>query len=422
MQNNEKKKRRILFRTEVDKMYNRKIGTDDEIIGDSVGFIITLMLGISLAFIAVSSTNIIGTIAFGAIATFFLLIAVALIMDAIGTISHKENNENTIEIYIEDNKLVIKTLVPSKAINKYKTKLYRARKAYAYYDYYEVARNSIAKTMVFDLPLRVRKVRFKIPNPQVHAVFDKYLITFLYYRTYDDIIGTIYGFGYFYVLGLGFYPGLVYNLRFNCNGEYVHDPFFAIIYAEVICSGDVVFDGYLINDSYLIAGSEFDRIINGELSSYVILEGGGEIREDNIVDELVNDYIVKKYGLISEEELNSKEENLEKPYSRKLELTDTVFKASRLINDTVYIYIVVLDFNNNTIYRNNIENIDENEISKLSELDGKFAVEEVIGDKSKTYYFDKNKLIKRLKYILELKSRGDLSMNNKVRVRMILLL
>ncbi|MDT7901348.1 MAG: hypothetical protein RRE78_05545, partial [Acidianus sp.] len=119
--------------------------------------------------------------------------------------------------------------------------------------------------------------------------------------------------------------------------------------------------------------------------------------------------------------LNSKEENLEKPYSRKLELTDTVFKASRLINDTVYIYIVVLDFNNNTIYRNNIENIDENEISKLSELDGKFAVEEVIGDKSKTYYFDKNKLIKRLKYILELKSRGELSMKNKPRIRMILL-
>ena len=419
MQNNEEN-RRILFRTEVDKMYNRKIGTDDEIIGDSVGFIITLMLGISLAFIAVSSTNIIGTIAFGAMATFLLLIAVALIMDAIGTISHKENNENTIEIYIEDNKLAIKTLVPSKAINKYKTKLYRARKAYAYYDYSEVQKNSIAKTLVFDLPLRVRKVRFKIPNPQLHAVFDKYLITFLYYRTVDDMTGVINGFGYFYVLGLGFYPGLVYALRFNCNGEYVHDPFFAIIYAEAICSGDVVFDGYLINDSYLIAGSEFDNIINGELANYVILEEGGEFQGDNI-DELVNEYIVKKYGLISEEELNSKEENLKKPYSKKLEFADAAFKTYKLINSNMYIYIVVLDSNNNIIYRNNIENIDENEINKLSELNGKFAVEEVIGDKSRTFYFDKNKLIKRLKYILELKSRGELSMDNKLRIRMILL-
>jgi len=276
--------------------------------------------------------------------------------------------------------------------------------------------------MVFDLPLRVRKVRFKIPNPQVHAVFDKYLITFLYYRTNDDIIGTIYGFGYFYVLGLGFYPGLVYALRFNCNGEYVHDPFFAIIYAEAICSGDVVFDGYLINDSYLIAGSEFDKIVNSELANYVILEEGGGTKGDNIiVDELVNEYIVKKYGLISEEELNSKEEkpySKKKAYSKQLEFADAVFK----IYSNMYIYIVVLDSNNNIIYRNDIENIDENEINKLSELDGKFAVEEVIGDKSKTYYFDKNKLIKRLKYILELKSRGELSMKNKLRIRMILLL
>jgi len=414
MQNNEEK-RRILFRTEVDKMYNRKIGTDDEIIGNSVGFVITFMLGISLASIAVSSTNIIGTIVFGAMATFFLLLAVALIMDAIRTTSHKENNENTIEIYIEDNKLVIKTLVPSKAINKYKTKLYRARKAFAYYAYCEVQENSITKTMVFDLPLRVRKVRFKIPDPQVHAVFDKYLITFLYYRTYDDIIGTIYGFGYFYVLGLGFYPGLIYALRFNCNGEYVHDPFFAIIYAEAICSGDVVFDGYLINDSYLIAGSEFDNIINGELANYVILEEGGEIRENNI-DELVNEYIVKKYGLISEEELNSKEEkpySKKKAYSEQLKFADAVFKKDLLISKNMYIYIVVLDSNNNIIYRNNIENIDENEINKLSELDGKFFIKEVIGDKSETFYIDKNKLIERLKRILELKSRGDLSMKNK---------
>jgi len=277
--------------------------------------------------------------------------------------------------------------------------------------------------MVFDLPLRVRKVRFKIPNPQVHAVFDKYLITFLYYRTNDgriDSDGVINGFGYFYVLGLGFYPGLVYALRFNCNGEYVHDPFFAIIYAEAICSGDVVFDGYLINDSYLIAGSEFDNIINGELANYVILEEGGEFQGDNI-DELVNEYIVKKYGLISEEELNSKEENLKKPYSKKLEFADAAFKTYKLINSNMYIYIVVLDSNNNIIYRNNIENIDENEINKLSELNGKFAVEEVIGDKSRTFYFDKNKLIKRLKYILELKSRGELSMDNKLRIRMILL-
>jgi len=417
MQNNEEN-RRILFRTKVDKMYNRKIGTDDKIIGDTVGFAITFMLGISLAFNAVTSKNIIGTIAFGAMGTFFLLLAVALIMDAIRTTSHKENNENTIEIYIEDNKLVIKTLVPSKAINKYKTELYRVRKAFAYYDYYEVQKNSITKTMVFDLPLRVRKVRFKIPNPQVHAVFDKYLITFLYYKTVDDAIisdGAITGFGYFYVLGLGFYPGLVYALRFNCNGEYVHAPFFAIIYAEAICSGDVVFDGYLINDSYLIAGSEFDKIINGELSNYVILEEGGGTQGDNI-DELVNDYIVKKYGLISEEELNSKEENLEKPYSKQLKFADALFKNSRLINDTMYIYIVVLDSNNNIIYRNNIENIDENEINKLSELDGKFAIEEIIGDKSRTFYIDKNKLIKRLKYILELKSRGELSMKNKVRI------
>jgi hypothetical protein len=88
----------------------------------------------------------------------------------------------------------------------------------------------------------------------------------------------------------------------------------------------------------------------------------------------------------------------------------------------MYIYIVVLDSNNNIIYRNDIENIDENEINKLSELNGKFAVEEVIGDKSKTYYFNKNKLIERLKYILELKSRGELSMKNKPRIRMILLL
>jgi hypothetical protein len=410
MQNNEEN-RRILFRTKVDKMYNRKIGTDDKIIGDTVGFAITFMLGISLAFNAVTSKNIIGTIAFGAMGTFFLLLAVALIMDAIRTTSHKENNENTIEIYIEDNKLVIKTLVPSKAINKYKTELYRVRKAFAYYDYYEVQKNSITKTMVFDLPLRVRKVRFKIPNPQVHAVFDKYLITFLYYKTVDDAIisdGAITGFGYFYVLGLGFYPGLVYALRFNCNGEYVHAPFFAIIYAEAICSGDVVFDGYLINDSYLIAGSEFDKIINGELSNYVILEEGGEFQGDNI-DELVNDYIVKKYGLISEEELNSEEE---KPYSKKLEVADAAFKTYK----NMYIYIVVFDSNNNIIYRNNIENIDENEINKLSELDGKFAIEEIIGDKSRTFYIDKNKLIKRLKYILELKSRGELSMKNKVRI------
>jgi hypothetical protein len=422
MQNEEK--RRILFRTKVDKMYNKIEGTASDIIAYLFGFIITLLFGIYFAYIAVS-TNTVLTIIPAAAATFFLLLAVSSIKRLIDVISYEIKNKNTIEIYIEDNKLVIKTLVPSKAINKYKTILYRARKAYAYYDYFELQKNSITKTMVFDLPLRVRKVRFKIPDPQVHAVFDKYLITFLYYRTYDDIIGTIYGFGYFYVLGLGFYPGLVYNLRFNCNGEYVHDPFFAIIYAEVICSGDVVFDGYLINDSYLIAGSEFDRIINGELSSYVILEGGGEIREDNIVDELVNEYIVKKYGLISEEELNSIEEkpySKKKAYSKQLEFADAVFKEELLISKNMYIYIVVLDSNNNIIYRNDIENIDDNEINKLSELNGKFAIEEVIGDKSKTFYIDKNKLIERLKRILELKSRGEISMENKVRIKSILIL
>jgi len=421
MQNNEEN-RRILFRTKVDKMYNKKRGIAGDIIADLFVFMLTLLIGISLASVVVLSTNIVLTIIASAAATFFLLIAVLSIIDLIRRILYGIN-KNTIEIYIEDNKLVIKTLVPSKAINKYKTKLYYGRGGY---DYSEVQKNSIAKTMVFDLHLRVRKVRFKIPNPQLHAVFDKYLITFLYYRTNDDMItsdGAIYGFGYFYVLGLGFYPGLVYALRFDCNGEYVHDPFFAIIYSENICSGDVVFDGYLINDSYLIAGSEFDRIVNSELSNYVILEEGGGTKEDNIiVDELVNEYIVKKYGLISEEELNSKEENLEKPYSKKLEFADAAFKINKLINDTMYIYIVVFDSNNNIIYRNNIENIDENEINKLSELNGKFAVKEVIGDKSKTYYFDKNKLIKRLKYILELKSRGELSMKNKLRIRMILLL
>ena len=421
MQNEEK--RRILFRTKVDKMYNKIEGTASDIIAYLFGFIITLLFGIYFAYIAVS-TNTVLTIIPAAAATFFLLLAVSSIKRLIDVISYEIKNKNTIEIYIEDNKLVIKTLVPSKAINKYKTILYRARKAYAYYDYFELQKNSITKTMVFDLPLRVRKVRFKIPDPQVHAVFDKYLITFLYYKTDDGMIisdGVINGFGYFYVLGLGFYPGLVYNLRFNCNGEYVHAPFYAIAYAEVICSVDVVFDGYLINDSYLIAGSEFDKIINGELANYVILEGGGEIQGDNI-NELVKDYIIKKYGLISEEELNSKEKNLKKPYSKKLEFADAVFRTYKLINNNMCIYIVVLDSNKNIIYRNNIENIDENEINKLSELDGKFAIEEVIGDKSKTFHIDKNKLIKRLKYILELKSRGELSMNNKLSIERILLL
>jgi hypothetical protein len=414
MQNNEEK-RRILFSTKVDKMYGKEsLTAGDSIAAYLFGFMLTLLAGIYFAYIAVS-TNTVLTIIPAAAATFFLLLAVSSIKRLIETISYEIKNKNTIEIYIEDNKLVIKTLVPSKAINKYKTELYHvSSKGYAYYDYYKVVRNSITKTMVFDLPLRVRKVKFKIPNPQVHAVFDKYLITFLYYREDDDMIGAIYGFGYFYVLGLGFYPGLVYALRFNCNGEYVHAPFFAIIYAEAICSGDVVFDGYLINDSYLIAGSEFDKIINGELSNYVILEEGGEFQGDNI-DELVNDYIVKKYGLISEEELNSEEE---KPYSKKLEVADAAFKTYK----NMYIYIVVFDSNNNIIYRNNIENIDENEINKLSELDGKFAIEEIIGDKSRTFYIDKNKLIKRLKYILELKSRGEISMKNKVRIKSILIL
>jgi hypothetical protein len=419
MQNKEEK-RRILFRTKVDKMYNKIRGTVGDIIAYLFAFIITLLAGIFFAHIAVSSTNIVATIIVAAAATFFLLLAVLSIMALIGTILYGIN-KNTIEIYIEDNKLVIKTLVPSKAINKYKTELFYVRGGY---DNYKVLKNSITKTMVFDLPLRVRKVRFKIPDPQVHAVFDKYLITFLYYKTDDGMIisdGVINGFGYFYVLGLGFYPGLVYNLRFNCNGEYVHAPFYAIAYAEVICSVDVVFDGYLINDSYLIAGSEFDKIINGELANYVILEGGGEIQGDNI-NELVKDYIIKKYGLISEEELNSKEKNLKKPYSKKLEFADAVFRTYKLINNNMCIYIVVLDSNKNIIYRNNIENIDENEINKLSELDGKFAIEEVIGDKSKTFHIDKNKLIKRLKYILELKSRGELSMNNKLSIERILLL
>jgi hypothetical protein len=418
MQNNEGN-RRILFSTKVDKMYNKISGTASDIVVYLFGFIITLLAGIYFAYIAVSINTVL-TIIPAAGATFFLLLAVSSIKRLIDVISYEIKNKNTIEIYIEDNKLVIKTLVPSKAINKYKTKLYYGRGGY---DNYKVARNSITKTMVFDLPLRVRKVRFKIPNPQVHAVFDKYLITFLYYRTNDDIIGTIYGFGYFYVLGLGFYPGLIYALRFNCNGEYVHDPFFAIIYAEVICSGDVVFDGYLINDSYLIAGSEFDKIINGELSNYVILEEGGEIQGDNI-DELVNDYIVKKYGLISEEELNSEEEkpySKKKAYSKQLEFADAVFKEELLISKNMYIYIVVLDSNSNVIYRNNIENIDENEINRLSELNGKFAIEEVIGDKSRTFYIDKNTLIKRLKRILELKSNGEISMKNKVRIKCILI-
>ena len=424
MQNKEEK-RRILFRTKVDKMYNKIRGTVGDIIAYLFAFIITLLAGIFFAHIAVSSTNIVATIIVAAAATFFLLLAVLSIMALIGTILYGIN-KNTIEIYIEDNKLVIKTLVPSKAINKYKTELFYVRGGY---DNYKVLKNSITKTMVFDLPLRVRKVRFKIPNPQVHGVFDKYLITFLHYRTVDGMItsdGAIDGFGYFYVLGLGFYPGLVYALRFNCNGEYVHDPFFAIIYAEDICSGDVVFDGYLINDSYLIAGSEFDKIVNSELSNYVILEEGGEFQGDNIiVDELVNEYIVKKYGLISEEELNSIEEkpySKKKAYSKQLEFADAVFKEELLISKNMYIYIVVLDSNNNIIYRNDIENIDDNEINKLSELNGKFAIEEVIGDKSKTFYIDKNKLIERLKRILELKSRGEISMENKVRIKSILIL
>ena len=74
-----------------------------------------------------------------------------------------------------------------------------------------VAKHLTTKTLTFDLLIRIKKVKFMIPSPKLHVLFSKYLISFLSFR--EDINGV----GYFYVVGLGFYPGLIYGLKINYN-------------------------------------------------------------------------------------------------------------------------------------------------------------------------------------------------------------
>jgi len=140
--------------------------------------------------------------------TLILLALVAVLFYFQIIIWKLEEQKYLIKMYIKDNKLIIDTWIPKEPIYKTKTSILLIKHSPPY-----IVRHSIPKTLEFDLPIKGRKVKFRIPSPKIHVLFTKHLISFLRFGYRDDLNGI----GYFYVIGRGFYPGLICGLKMSYN-------------------------------------------------------------------------------------------------------------------------------------------------------------------------------------------------------------
>ncbi len=233
---------------------------------------IVLMASLSVAILGGLIPSYGSTLALVLLTLFLLGLAVAFYFQTI--IWKLEKQKYFIKMYIKDNKLIIDTWIPKEPIYKTKTSILLVKHSAPY-----IVRHSIPKTFEFDLPARVRKVKFRIPSPKIHILFTKYLISFLRFGYRDDMNGI----GYFYVIGRGFYPGLICGLKINYNeipmSGPTNDKARLRIIRDKVVSGDVIsepepaFEGYLIEDRFLVAGDVAVNSLN-ELSKYSTVRRG----------------------------------------------------------------------------------------------------------------------------------------------------
>jgi len=398
-------------------------------------------LGISAAFIAWFGS----TLALTLILILLALLAVFFYFQII--IWKLEKPEYFIKMYIKDNKLIIDTWIPKEPIYKTKTSILLIKHSPPY-----VVRHSTPKTFEFDLPVRVRKVKFRIPSPKIHVLFTKYLISFLRFGYGDDLNGI----GYFYVVGRGFYPGLICGLKMSYNEIPVSGPTkdrarLKVIRNKVV-SGDVIsepepaFEGYLINDRLLVAGDVAVNSLN-ELSRYSTVEEGPEVDSYVNVEELVG-----KYGLLSEDtipkmnfanlDIDEYVVDIYDEVTKKLVVhscgalsyDDVVLGVTNknnfvLLNKKHEILyklseIIEVDLvaikSGNVVYRLDTKTLNKNEVNSVKRLKGDLALNVVTKDCSLTVFADRGALLKNLRAYVKTKTKVNQSITNAELLRFLL--
>jgi hypothetical protein len=352
-------------------------------------------------------------------------------------------------MYIKDNKLIINTWIPKEPIYKTKTSLLLIKHSPSY-----VARHSIRKTFEFDLPVRVRKVKFRIPSPKTHVIFTKYLISFLRFGYGDNL----YGIGYFYVIGRGFYPGLICGLKVNYNEIPMSGPTKGkarlkmirerIVSGEVISEPEPAFEGYLINDSFLVAGDVAVNTLK-ELSRYLTVEEEPEVHSDvNVnIEELVS-----KYGLLSEDMIPKKnfanldiDEYVVDIFDKVVNKL-VVHSCGASFNDDVVLGVtnkgnlvllnkrheilyklseiaevdLVVIKSGNVVYKLDTKSLNKNEINRVKKLEGDLALNVVTEDCSLTVFVNKDTLLKNLRAYVKTKTEVNQSITNAELLRFLL--
>ncbi len=377
-----------------------------------------------------------------------ILLALVAVLFYFQTIIWKlEGQKYFIKMYIKDNKLIIDTWIPKEPIYKTKTSILLIKHSPPY-----IVRHSIPKTFEFDLPVRVRKVKFRIPSPKIHVLFTKYLISFLRFGYRDDLNGI----GYFYVVGRGFYPGLICGLKMSYNeipmSSPTNDRARLKTIRDKVVSGDVIsepepaFEGYLIDDRFLVAGDVAVNSLN-ELSRYSTVEEGPEVDSYVDVEELVG-----KYGLLSEDAIPKKnfanldvDEYVVDIYDKvvkklvvrscgALPYDDVVLGVTNkgnfvLLNKKHEILyklseIIEVDLvaikSGNVVYKLDTRSLNKNEINRVKRLEGDLALNVVTKDCSLTVFADKDTLLKNLRAYVKTKTKVNKSITNAELLRSLL--
>jgi len=358
-----------------------------------------------------------------------------------------EKQKYFIKMYIKDNKLIIYTWIPKEPIYKTKTSILLIKHSPPY-----IVRHSIPKTFEFDLPVRLRKVKFRIPSPKVHVLFTKYLISFLRFGYGDDLNGI----GYFYVIGRGFYPGLICGLKMNYDEIPVSSPTNdkarlekirdKVVSGDVISEPEPAFEGYLINDSFLVAGDVAVNSLN-ELSKYSTVEEGPEVGSDVNVEELVG-----KYGLLSEDTIPKKnyanldiDEYVVDIYDKvvkklvvhscgALSYEDVVLGVTNkgnfvLLNKKYEILyklseIIEVDLvaikSGDVVYKLDTRSLNKSEINRVKRLEGDLALNVVTRDCYLTVFTDKDALLKKLRAHVKTRTKVNQSITNVELLRFLL--
>jgi hypothetical protein len=385
------------------------------------------------------------TLALVLLTLFLLGLAVAFYFQTI--IWKLEKQKYFIKMYIKDNKLIIDTWIPKEPIYKTKTSILLVKHSAPY-----IVRHSIPKTFEFDLPARVRKVKFRIPSPKIHILFTKYLISFLRFGYRDDMNGI----GYFYVIGRGFYPGLICGLKINYNeipmSGPTNDKARLRIIRDKVVSGDVIsepepaFEGYLIEDRFLVAGDVAVNSLN-ELSKYSTVEEGPEVGSDVNVEELVG-----KYGLLSEDIIPKKnfanldiDEYVVDIYDKVVKklvvhscgalfYDDVVLGVTNkgnfvLLNkkheilyklsEIIEVDLVVIE-SGNVVYKLDTRSLNKNEINRVKRLEGDLALNLETKDCSLIVFVNKDALLKNLRAYVKTKVKVNRSITNVELLRFLL--